>query len=367
MTDPHQLWVLRGGFPVLWTVPYYVDWITEREAHMYAAVPLLAKHELAIRERLKMIATQDRGLWLIKRMDLEKIADRVPDGSDPQVLFSWERPRLAQDPEHQPEKRVDRDEFLDALYQKGVGTSRNEVEFWWNQFCLHSLDWLINKEKPVDMYFLRLHNCPYRQNWKQIILNRFPKFGWVLSHTTDDDRRHAADKRGLTEELLCLDLLAMDKKHGICYRHVEVEHKPSWWKNVSRVERARLRLLQSSAYAGQFMQSVRRRLGISLRIYTQWLAAIARPSATHVETGYCGEFRILPNLPSCDGRSRHLSPIALPAVVSNNLPSFTQASDADDLYRAAQVLFGQVPRIQRLFWRLRRPWQNISRPGGENI
>lgn len=340
-----ELWIIRGREPVNWTVPVYVTWQTQEWGILYFAVSLMVKQQHCVEQVLRLAAEPYKAMWRIRRTHLEKIGD-LTTGGDPESYFSWERPRLAQQPEFSPERRKERDEFIDAIYQCGVGKSREEVEYWWNQFCKHSLDWLINKEKPVDMYFIRLHNSPYRANWRTALLGRFPRLGALLAHVGGVNRDFVAHKSGLTEQMLSLDLLAMKRPENICYRMVEVEHRPSWWKNVLKVEKTRFERLGCAGYAAYFMESVRSRLGLTLHLYVEWLAHVARPCAADVECGLAGEFRLAPHLPKSDGvpvipRKSHLVPI----VVPNSPPRYSPPSAAKDLYPPHETM-PEVPPVQ---------------------
>lgn len=354
------MWILRGGEPVLWTVPVYVKWITEEWGTLFYALPLLAKQQEAVDAVLAKFATPAKGMWEVRKIALERFAT-LSAGGDPQTFFSWERPRLVRQSQVAKEERKEITEFLDALYQAGVGKSREEVEYWWLQFCNHALDWLLNKEKPVDMYFLRLHNCPYRQNWRQAILSRFQKVGKLLAHSRGKDREFYAVRSGVTDELLCLDLLAMHRTDGICYRHVEVEHRPRWWKAVLRVERERMVRLGYIGYASYFMASVRRRLATTIGIYVDWLAAIARPSAADVESGRQGEFRLVPNVPPSDLPHHWAKSEPVPIVVPNSLPKYLPPSKPADLYPAHEML-PKVPAVQPPTQDVRERRPDLHRP-----
>lgn len=321
--------MVRGRSPVLWTVPVYVKWDNE-EADVYHAVPLLSKQQTALEEMLRTVGRPYNGMHRLTRTALASIAEKV-EPFDPERFLSWERPRMAQAPEFHPEKRLERDEFLDALYQQGVGGSRDEVEFWWNTFCTHALDWMMNKEKPVDMYFVKLTNSPYRMNWKNALLSRHPKLGRALAYCRDGKAEVILHESGFYDDAVSLDLLAMNPKSGYCYRHVEVEHQRLWWRTVKAVELKRLQTLGPGGYAQHFMDSIRRRLKSSVRIYRQWLANIARPCATDVESGLVGEFRFAPHRKAANLLPKALRTWLVPVIVPNKLPRFKPASSIEEI------------------------------------
>lgn len=339
----------------------YVGWQTEEWGVAFFATPLMVKQQKAVEHVLNQAGEPYRGMWRIRRTHLEQIGE-VTTGGDPENYFAWERPKMSQLPEFQPERRLERDEFLDAIYAAGVGKNRTEVEYWWNQFCKHALDWLVNKDKPVDMYFIRLHNSGYRANWKAVLLGRFPKLGQLLSHTLGKDQHYFAHKSGLLDQMTCLDLLAMNRERGVCYRMVEVEHRPQWWKNILRVEKTRHRRLGSAGYAKYFLESIRSKLGTNLRLYVEFLSNVARPSAADVECGLAGEFRLVPHLSRSDGvRPLPRKTVLVPIVVPNDPPTYSPPSDTKQVYPPDAVV-SEVPSFQSNPENVRKSRGVLSQP-----
>jgi hypothetical protein len=338
-----ETWVVRGSRPVMWTVPFYVAWTQQGEARLIPAIHILAKHLMIINEYMATLGRQEGNEFVLDRRTLEMVAEHV--NGDPEHFFSWESPRLAQQPQFAPEKRIDRDEFLDALYQKGVGISRDEIEFYWNMFCKHAQDWLINKERPVDLYFLKLHNCPLRANWRYALITRFPRIGRVLSHLTGERQEYFTDQCGLSDFMVSLDLLAVNPKERTCYRYVEVEHSKTWWKNVEHVERQRKRLLGEVGYCRYFLESVRRFYKVALRLYVGWLASIARPSGTVRSSTLEGEPIIYPHQQAWYERPSGREARHVPLVVHNQMPDWTPPSLPKDLFEEEGDLSG-VPTIR---------------------
>lgn len=287
-----------------------------------SAVPLLTIQTDAVNSILGLHGERVGRDWWITEPSLRRIGEQTA-GGDPQVYFVWGARRPT---DRKPTLELaERNEFIEELYKNGVGKSPEELNYYWREFCLHAANWLINKEKPVDMIFIRLLNCPYRANWKSILTQRFRRLGQVLSHRGGTARDYALEQSGFLEELLCPDLLAMNQKHGTCYRHVEVHHCKKWWKLARVAERDRMQQLGNERYAEYFMDSVRRFFKPAMALYTSWLAQIADPCAADCESGHAGRFRFVPNF------LRRLHPegkdfAGLPPVVANKLPRIKPAS-----------------------------------------
>lgn len=341
-----ELWLIRGRSPVLWTVPFWVVWVEENRAHLMYAVPLSGKQ---IRDISPTISQHGKsigfGRWSMHRKFLEPLAELLPQGTDPDNVFSWHLPHVADKTENLTPERVDVNEFVATLFLKGVGKSREEVHWWYSQFCNHMADTLINREKPVDLMFIKLHQVPYRRNYMHVLMSRFPKFGRVLAYARGETRDLRCHMSGFYDEMLSLDLLALNKKEGWCYKYVEVEHTPKWFKTIRTVERARLSLLGTAKYAASLLGQLRSRITASVQLYSLWCADIARPSATDVQCGHTGEFRLAPHKPPAPNPKFGDGAVYVPVVVSNKLPLYTAPRALEHLYEADQFLPG-MPDVQ---------------------
>jgi hypothetical protein len=297
---------------------------------------------------------------LFRSLDsLQKIAIHIAD-KPPEDVFSWgvEKPVERVNDKYEA-LAGERDKWVEGLHQLGVGDSYEQCMYFWTQFCKYAADTLINKEQPVDMGFIKLHNCPYRSNWKAVLLSRYPNLGKSLAASKPEQRKEVADRAGLSEEMMSLDLLAMSKPwkgNSLCLRHIEVEHKPRWWRMIIKAERDRLASLNGPYnYASYYMSSVRSMFSRHLGIYINYLAQIARPCAEHVEGVWPGTFRLLPYWKR---RVRYVEHHPLPTVVANKLPAFTPASVEEVLL----VTHGGVPALPDM----EQPQENLrNSPGGD--
>jgi hypothetical protein len=267
-----EVWLIRGSAPVLWTIPFWINFEEERSetATMFSAIPLLRPHLEAVKTLLAEIATYDKAMWTINRMDIERIGARVDmtTGVEIEELFTWERRKSHQIDPAAREARKDIDEFLDSLYQTGLPISRDWLGVIYHQICTHALDWLINKERPLDLYFVKLHNCPFRMDWKEWMarLRRFRcKYG-----SKDLTRR---------TETLRLE------------RWIEVEPAKLWINQVKRVEDLRVQQVGWRKYATYVSRASARFDETSRRIYDRWVENHRRAPRPFIEGRRAGNRR----------------------------------------------------------------------------
>lgn len=203
----------------------------------------------------------------LTRQQLKAVADPLPPDVKAEESFSWERPRMSQLTQYRPEKRQERDEFLDDVYQRGLGRSRDEVEYWFNQFCNAMFDWLINREKPVDLYFARIHPMPFRTNWKIKARQWIKKYG--MTGLVDDGKLFALDG-------------------DVCLRYLEIELLKPWRRSTLKVEQQRLKVLGRLGYAKAILESGRRQADAATRILRDWKADAKTQSVVFFEGGGAG-------------------------------------------------------------------------------
>lgn len=332
-----ELWVICGRTPVTWQIPFYVTWV-DGAARLDEAMPLYQSHKAAVNQLLSLHGEMRGRQWYLSPGSLSHIGEKTT-GGNVETYFAWGTIRPV---DRRPQdEREERDEFLEALYAAGVGESVTQLKYFWREFCLHAAHWMINKEKPVDMIFARLHNCPYRANWRTILTQRFRKLGTTLHCRSGVAREYAIDQSGLREEMLSLDLLAINRLTETCYRHIEIEHRPKWWKLVRRAEKDRKTLLGKTRYADYFLDSVRRFIRPGLTLYTSWLAQIASPCVADCESGPDGGIRFVPNHLAGKLHPASREYCGLAPVVPNKFPRFKPASIPENLLGAD----GELPAV----------------------
>jgi hypothetical protein len=339
-----ELWVLHGRVPVIWRLPVYVTWTGDKSSGQIDAGVHFFQHWWAAVNQLLGLHGERKGKqWQISEFSLKQIGE-ITKGGDPELLVMWGSPRP---PDRRADaERIERDAFIDDYLGRGggLGLDRAVLITLWRELCAHAAHWMINKEKPLDLHFIRLHNCPYRANWRTILTQRFRRLGPTLHHMSGVDREFAIVRSGIRDELLSLDLLSFNRNTRTCYRHIEVEHRKSWWKLVLRVERERLLQKGPEGYAEYFIDSLRRFVKPALTLYTSWLAQIASPCVADCESGPDGRIRLVPNHLAGALSPSSAEYFGLAPVIPNKRPRYKPAS-------AAATLFGEdggVPEMSDL-------------------
>lgn len=280
-----ELWIISGRDPVNWTFPFYVDPAGNRLL-ISCAVNLLGRQRFAVEHLLSQHAERFEMKWAIKPGVLNEIGQRTK-GTDPEAYVIWSAPR--------PESiRVNPDinnrmDFAASMFQSGIGETPQHAQTIWVEICRLIADRLINKEKPVDFFFFKLHNCPYRANWLPVVTQRLK----LLLTGKLNQQVAARELAGIDDALNNPELMAYDQMQETCLRRVEVEHRKKWWTLVQRVEAARLKAKGYTDYAKYFLASVRRFYPSAVAIHKAWLAQSRAACVARSEGGPDGPPRFV--------------------------------------------------------------------------
>lgn len=298
-----ELWIFRGTQPVIWRIPvnltlkprselrgYRVKDRMERP-HLTPAVPLLrcqreALHKFFSGQRhLECVAGEwrfkvPRGRPFATETVLAEIGATRAAAEDPEEYLVWGAPRppLAKLTPIQKERR----EWLEDLLSKGVGESVEQLAYFWKSFCQHIAHTLLNKEKPVDCYFFRLHNCPLRRGWPS----------WIHRYGGGHPKRPTAVLRTVMGSG---NILAFDVEGDHALRHIEIEHTAEWWKLIRKVEGQRRRKLGPEKYAKHFQRSLERFALTAWHLFCINRAEMVQTSARRFSNGRRGGFRFVPD------------------------------------------------------------------------
>lgn len=345
-----ELWVVsRTEGDIIWTAPVYVRW-EYAMARFCLATPLKAQHHQAYEDFIKKTADYRpvHGWWEVPRRVFQVYARKIEDDRDPKNYVTYRRLGKAADQAESMAERPTKDienserhQFIARMVEKGLAKDFETAYQWYMTICQHAADELINHERPVDMFFIKLHISPYRQNWMLEMLKKFPNLGKVLKSCSGEKAELLLHDNGVYEFLLNHEMLAMPHEGVHCYRHIEVEHKRTWWRETVRAERVRYAQLGPVKYASYFMDSVRRRLKVSVKLYRQWLAAVSRPQAQIVRGDDAGRPRFIPATRAHPHYFRPSRFVELPPVVALELPKW----DADRVQKALPAPNGSVPAL----------------------
>lgn len=239
------LWMIQGRVPVRFTVPMHSKDVECGEVECWLGLVVPPQIQNAVGELMQQHGRSFNGMWRLAACELPKIGLPVEEGRDPFECFSWDRPTGPARTYEDPGKEWDRKDFIDALYTRCLSEDRFKLEWYWTQFCQHALDWLINKERELDMGFCRIIPSPYRSDW-------------LLTWT----------RRGMKPSKAFLDF---DGTAGVCRRKLYVLERIAWGHAVRVAETFRLSCLGPDRYCQSIFDSMRRMRSAMIRLYGKFV------------------------------------------------------------------------------------------------
>lgn len=227
------LWELKGPG---WSFPILVEWPETNDMAaitIHPEVPIIRKHKEAVISRLKEYGYELDGKFWVLGYKLNQIA-RQSIGAEPEDLVEWvSQPHLNSNTELSEEMR----EFIDSFCRLGWSSHPGKMKVMFAALCKHMLDWILVKNRVLDLGFAELSAPPYTADWKNQFIRR-----WV--HRSEGNikkmvRRIDGTSRKIEEELVKPEYAGGMIGGKICMRRIEVTHKMSWWKTHIRNEKLR--------------------------------------------------------------------------------------------------------------------------------
>lgn len=263
-----ELWIIHGES---WSIPVYATPM-EREAEQIkcvgvaAAIPLSPGQYSALADRLAAAATEysttNGAVWVLDNLDsadgLAQYGERAR-GVTPEYYMQWEaepKPMPANaitgievpKPAKPAELTSEMQAFIKRVWERTNLADVKLLSFLYDALCAEAQRWLLEDLKPLDLGFVRLAALPYRANWKQILLAKFPKI--IRFFKMPKEKRDVS--LALTDyvvEIKNSDLWAIDKKENYFHWTIEAIPTRTWHKYAEQKERNRLTSLSRSQYA----------------------------------------------------------------------------------------------------------------------
>lgn len=278
-------WCVTGREPVQFSIPVKVVDRNYRLLEVRVCTVLLKIQEKLLHSILSPIShvgeKDGEVVWMVSESSLSRVATKTSiDSVDPESLLMWGRV-LPLTSRVDTSKVADRDAFVSFCASMGVGTGEEWCQFVWAQFCKLMAEWLVIRDKPLDLGFAKLHNCPMREDWKSIMTWCFPGIKNI-------------ERPRVIRSLSSVDLLDMSSS-GHCIRRLEVELKPAWYKMTSEIEQERYNRLGPHDYARSYIRSITRRGEHWIKIFAAWTEAIRRPCAVRHKGDAQGEQKLVPD------------------------------------------------------------------------
>lgn len=257
-----ELWLFKGEG---WVLPCYRRTCTvdsEPFYHMRSAVPFGYAQVRVLGDLIETYGGMKASVgWMLPAESLEKIATRAP-GITPEFYFTWEdrqprKPKPLKDTFIDRIKRdqVQAEEFLQHVSDR-TGVDRSTVSIVWLAITQTIPEWILGGRR-LDLGICKLVAIPYRHDWKELLLAKYPELNKVL--LLKDPRRFLSLAFTHLSRALRIEGLTQfhaSHSHSTFGWTIEVLHDSSWEKTVKEVERSHASKLGPASYIKRWANRV---------------------------------------------------------------------------------------------------------------
>lgn len=264
-----ELWVV-GFSGNEWRIPILCDLCEiggsggELAYHVQPAVAVGFPETRALEVELAKVGAHPMRVgWLVRESEIGKVAEKA-SGITPEFYYKWNGESLMFSKERQPEaveekqQKANKDNGFLKYTSDTSGIPEESITVCWLAICQSIPNWLMSG-KPVDFGFFRLVGVPFRRNWREILLARYPSFRKILM--VKDPRqliRMVFAEAGRMIRSSDLTLCRTRRGRHVFGWTVEVLHGKGWRDVCEEVELAEATRVGHVAYVKRWASKVSR-------------------------------------------------------------------------------------------------------------
>lgn len=295
--SPRELWVVAEAG---WSLPIYVDPLsndakTVTHYSIRPAIQMLATPFMELSKRFGHInCGTSTTFWVIEASLLPGIASRA-QGCMAQDYLRWEATEPGPEMlgrEEVKEGSNDSDAFVNYFCARS-SIDRPMGRYVWRAIKDGLLNWLINVQRPIDFELFTVHPIPYRVNWKEIMLAKYPASPKIFERQPGFWENDLL-RMGFTQDLGSVDLIAMNKKPRTFSWTLEIEESALLRREWAKAEVARMAVKKPTKYAKYYEGTIKRRFRDILSIFATYVEKASAPVAAICEGARSGDLILCP-------------------------------------------------------------------------
>lgn len=304
-----ELWLVKRGH---WCLPVYVTTCKDEKADtIYCMVvpclmPTLSQHEALTKVFANYSVSDTKDKWIIPVACVAGLMEKAP-GITPEFYCVWGENGEASDvtemvdsvtvPLKDGEESKAVDDFIRYVFQGQPEWTMGQLCSMWNIFQIYGASWIYEKGKTLDMGFVKLDALPYRANWKQIFLARFPAIArWCRLDKTKRQAKFEMDE-DISRFIRGSWMVEIDRKDWFVHWTIDARPTAAWNTYVNDNERKRYRQLSKYAYSAWWRSKINKLEARIYDIFSEFVLATAAPCAGVAARDNLGRRFLCPNVP----------------------------------------------------------------------
>lgn len=293
-----------------------------------------------------------RDTFLIQRRHLGNLTDTV-SGITPSYYYRWpgkSAPVLAGEKLRVNGEEIqpipdDAESFLEYVHKKR-GIDRNVLRLAWSAISKEAATWLLKKRKPINLGFVNLYAVPYRANWKEILLAKFPNALWWFKNNVNREGKFNDQlaQANFQHELTDLCLMAIHGRDHYVYWTMEAVPSEQWESDVAELELAR-KSGGNTAYVKHHEKTVADLLPRILEVFTAYVQKTCRAFPKICGGTLDGSQKLVPYRGSGDRLPSFGKNIPVRIVTPDGPPKLGQSSQFEVIQPAFVKGLQNLPRL----------------------
>jgi hypothetical protein len=287
--DDKQLWRIadnHNGEDYSW--PLYATPASDGNAALYyvqLAMPIDSKEQRDfVYPRIDAIAQEfdsTRIAWLVSKGTFEAAAHKCK-GVSPDFYTKWPKVHEGGQPQQPPPPfKLPSDAVWDEAFVRDVANASGitdiaHLRLMWNTFCFHSVKWMMEQNKPLNMGFATIHALPYRKNWCGILHARWPG---ILKAFKSNRVKEFFEMFGIDQVFWSADIIGMSTRKTIGWT-LEIVTTDRFDKEIDAMEERILdECPQPVSYCYRWSKLVEKKYDEIIKVFGHWVEKASLPRA----------------------------------------------------------------------------------------
>lgn len=311
-----ELWVVSHDD---WSLPVSAIPVTMNGKDYFACSDIIGFNAAqfdAVHAKLSPAAAGTDGTFtFIPRLAMPAVASKAP-GISPRYYIRWNgqssvKPKLEFGMDEQletPEPTDSTREFIDHIAWKARAMSREDILFLWTLITQEMPAWLTEKRKPISFGYFTIWALPYRANWKQILLAKFPGIAAAM-RMPKRERYSKLSMSDFEQHLQHTDLISYYTNSKTVGWSVECTPTKYWADFIQDAESKKRKRLGATNYGKAWSRLVWSLRNTIIDVFASFTAQTTIPCAEPIRCDRYGGYSLGPCIPA-----NKIAPVGLDAV-----------------------------------------------------
>lgn len=276
--------------------------------------------------------------WIIPSGTISALAEHAT-GVTAEFYYEWFKPG---EKEKKPEpetfevtikqQKSSGDDFMKFLFHERPEINTAQFRSMWHMIHIYGAEWIYKHQRTLDLGFVRLDALPYRANWKQLFLSRFPGCQRIFKMRIDE--RIATLKMALHASSFIRGswMIRMNPRKHCAHWTIEATQSKEWDDYVEKNESHRFNTKGKHAYLSWWRSAVNKLENKIYDILTEYVRATAAPCAGIGPSDELGRTALVPHvtmgriLPALEG---HLQTAIVSPDPTDEMASYGQLGEVE--------------------------------------